>query len=104
MRRDGIFSIAEFNDPEGGHPARHAKAISLENEKSTVTSARICGRYQARQKSLNRLVAIKILAPEREHDARFAARFAREAELLANGSLTTEQQLNSKIPCHRSRS
>ena len=39
--------------------------------------------YKARQKSLNRLVAIKILAPEREHDARFAERFAREAELLA---------------------
>ena len=39
--------------------------------------------YKARQKSLNRLVAIKILAPEREHDARFAGRFAREAELLA---------------------
>src|SRR5512144_1446527 len=39
--------------------------------------------YKARQKSLNRLVAIKILAPEREHDARFSERFAREAELLA---------------------
>jgi serine/threonine-protein kinase len=39
--------------------------------------------YKARQKSLNRLVAIKILAPERERDARFAGRFAREAELLA---------------------
>jgi serine/threonine protein kinase len=39
--------------------------------------------YKARQKSLNRTVAIKILAPEREHDSRFAARFAREAELLA---------------------
>jgi len=39
--------------------------------------------YKARQKSLNRLVAIKILAPERKRDARFAGRFAREAELLA---------------------
>src|SRR6266853_4763361 len=39
--------------------------------------------YKARQKSLNRLVAINILAPERKHDARFAERFAREAELLA---------------------
>jgi len=39
--------------------------------------------YKARQKSLNRQVAIKILAPEREHDVRFAGRFAREAELLA---------------------
>ena len=39
--------------------------------------------YKARQKSLNRLVAIKILAPERGHDSRFAERFASEAELLA---------------------
>jgi serine/threonine protein kinase len=39
--------------------------------------------YKARQKSLNRVVAIKILAPEREREARFAERFAREAELLA---------------------
>jgi serine/threonine protein kinase len=39
--------------------------------------------YKARQKSLNRLVAIKILAPERERDARFADRFAKEAEMLA---------------------
>ena len=39
--------------------------------------------YKARQKSLNRLVAIKILAPERGHESRFAERFAREAEMLA---------------------
>jgi serine/threonine protein kinase len=39
--------------------------------------------YKARQKSLNRLVAIKILAPERGSETRFAERFAQEAELLA---------------------
>jgi tRNA A-37 threonylcarbamoyl transferase component Bud32/capsular polysaccharide biosynthesis protein len=39
--------------------------------------------YKARQKSLKRLVAIKILAPDRDHEPRFAERFAREAELLA---------------------
>ena len=39
--------------------------------------------YKARQKSLNRLVALKILAPERERDAAFAQRFALEAETLA---------------------
>jgi serine/threonine protein kinase/cytochrome c-type biogenesis protein CcmH/NrfG len=39
--------------------------------------------YQARQKSLNRLVALKLLAPERAHDAQFAARFTREAQALA---------------------
>ena len=39
--------------------------------------------YLARQKSLNRLVALKILAPDRARDTRFAERFAHEAELLA---------------------
>jgi serine/threonine protein kinase len=39
--------------------------------------------YKARQKSLNRLVALKLLAPERVHDAKFAGRFAREAQALA---------------------
>jgi tetratricopeptide (TPR) repeat protein/predicted Ser/Thr protein kinase len=39
--------------------------------------------YKARQKSLNRIIAIKILAPERGGKTRFAGRFAREAEFLA---------------------
>ncbi len=39
--------------------------------------------YKARQKSLGRLVAIKILPPERVGEEKFADRFAREAELLA---------------------
>ena len=39
--------------------------------------------YKARQKSLNRLVALKLLAPERVHDPQFAERFAREAQALA---------------------
>jgi len=39
--------------------------------------------YQARQKSLNRLVALKLLAPERADDPQFAARFEKEAHALA---------------------
>jgi len=39
--------------------------------------------YKARQKSLNRVVALKLLAPERAEDPNFAARFAREGQALA---------------------
>lgn len=39
--------------------------------------------YKARQKSLDRLVAIKILPPERAGEEKFAERFAREAQTLA---------------------
>jgi serine/threonine protein kinase len=39
--------------------------------------------YKARQRSLNRLVALKLLAPERVLDPRFAERFRREAQALA---------------------
>lgn len=39
--------------------------------------------YKARQKTLGRLVALKLLAPERAGDARFAAWFEKEARALA---------------------
>ena len=39
--------------------------------------------YKARQKSLDRLVALKLLAPERVLDPRFADRFSHEARALA---------------------
>src|SRR5260221_14264627 len=39
--------------------------------------------YKARQKSLNRLVALKLLAPERVTDAKFAQHFTHEAQALA---------------------
>ena len=39
--------------------------------------------YKARQKSLNRLVALKLLGPERAGEPRFAARFEKEAHALA---------------------
>ena len=39
--------------------------------------------YQARQKTLNRFAALKLLAPERVRDPKFAERFVREAQALA---------------------
>lgn len=39
--------------------------------------------YKARQKMLKRLVALKLLAPERVGDAKFATRFAHEGQALA---------------------
>ncbi len=39
--------------------------------------------YKARQKTLNRLVALKLLAPERANDPQFAGRFEKEARALA---------------------
>lgn len=39
--------------------------------------------YKARQKALGRLVALKLLAPERVADPKFAERFAYEAQALA---------------------
>jgi tRNA A-37 threonylcarbamoyl transferase component Bud32 len=39
--------------------------------------------YKARQPKLNRLVALKLLAPEKGADPRFAERFLREAQALA---------------------
>src|SRR5262245_32201029 len=39
--------------------------------------------YRARQKELDRVVALKILPPDVSHDAAFAERFTREAKALA---------------------
>ncbi len=39
--------------------------------------------YKARQPKLNRIVALKILAPEKVAETKFAERFAREAQALA---------------------
>src|SRR6266702_4760206 len=40
--------------------------------------------YRARQLRLNRLVALKIIAPEKEKDPHFAERFQREGQALAH--------------------
>src|SRR6185369_10790932 len=39
--------------------------------------------YKARQPRLDRIIALKVLAPEKEKDPHFAERFSREAKALA---------------------
>ena len=41
--------------------------------------------YKARQKQLDRIVALKILPPNVSHDPAFADRFAREAKAIVEG-------------------
>jgi serine/threonine protein kinase/tetratricopeptide (TPR) repeat protein len=85
-------ALASRTIADGDHPAPASPPLTPEElgEKFPGYEILQClGRggmgvvYKARQKSLNRIVAIKILAPERGSESRFAERFAREAELLA---------------------
>jgi tRNA A-37 threonylcarbamoyl transferase component Bud32 len=85
-------ALASRTIDDGDHPAPASPPLTPEElgEKFPGYEILQClGRggmgvvYKARQKSLNRIVAIKILAPERGGETRFAERFASEAELLA---------------------
>jgi predicted Ser/Thr protein kinase len=77
--------------PEGERPD-YASSLSLEEMRQHFPQYEILeclGRggmgvvYKARQKALDRLVAIKVLAGERQEDVTFAKRFEREAKILA---------------------
>src|SRR3954467_15435407 len=86
-----LAGVAEVTDP-GDAQSPLPAALSIEELAPHFPQLEIqqcLGRggmgvvYQARQKSLNRTVALKLLAPERIHDARFAERFQKEAHALA---------------------
>ncbi|MBL9143042.1 MAG: protein kinase [Verrucomicrobiaceae bacterium] len=87
-----LMARAAFATEDNTVPVASAPAPSLEQIAAAFPELEVLeqiGRggmgvvYKARQKSLNRLVALKLLAPERVQDAAFAERFAKEAQALA---------------------
>ena len=87
-----LLARAAFATEDATSPATSAPALSLEQISEAFPELEVLeliGRggmgvvYKARQKSLNRLVALKLLAPERVQDTAFAERFEKEAQALA---------------------
>ncbi|HVV72800.1 MAG TPA: serine/threonine-protein kinase, partial [Verrucomicrobiae bacterium] len=86
------FGIEEEEFAETGTTERAAPLLSLGEVAAHFPQLEILeplGRggmgivYKARQKQLNRLVALKVLAPNKERNAQFSERFVREAQALA---------------------
>ncbi len=91
----------EPQPPEEGHPPERTRTAAKLHAFTAPTPAELAPHfpqleiielrgqggmgavYKARQKSLDRLVALKIIHPEAAEDPGFASRFAREAKALA---------------------
>ncbi len=83
MTEDGTLPAGEQGPPAGPVLEQVAAAFAELEVLEMIGRGGMGVVYKARQKSLNRLVALKILAPERVTEAHFAERFAREAQALA---------------------
>jgi tRNA A-37 threonylcarbamoyl transferase component Bud32 len=92
VRAPTEFGVEEEGSEETGTRLRAEPSLSLEEVAARFPQLEILellGRggmgvvYKARQKQLNRLIALKILAPDKERNAQFAERFIREAQALA---------------------
>ena len=85
------FDTRTPNDPASNQPAPAPPSVEeIAKLFPQLEVIELLGRggmgvvYKARQPRLNRFVALKIVAPERQNDPQFAERFEREARALAS--------------------
>lgn len=81
--------LAATTPPSGSHPPAQAEWADLAQHFPQLEILELLGRggmgavYKARQKNLDRMIALKVIPPEAAKDPAFAERFAREARALA---------------------
>lgn len=84
-----VDGAAVTTPPSGSHPPLTGEIDDLQPNFPTLEILELLGRggmgavYKARQKNLDRLVALKVIPPEAAKDPTFTERFNREARALA---------------------
>lgn len=84
-----VDGAALTTPPSGSHPPLTGEIGNLQQHFPQYEILELLGRggmgavYKARQKNLDRIVALKVIPPDAAEDPTFAERFAREARALA---------------------